>query len=119
MALFLRSSLSESDISAPFIVFNFSGKLNAIKEKVLEQSLANISLFGTQFSFDVFQKLTLLQGFPVIYVSMREHKIENLTSIIDYQIQFESEESSHRTFSTLGKSFKCLMNKYSLVTADT
>ncbi len=34
-------------------------------------------------------------------------------------MQLESEEPSHRTFSTLGKSFKCLMNQNPLVTTDT
>lgn len=57
--------------------------------------------------------------FLVIHVSRREHEIENLHLVIDYQLQLESEEPSHRIFSTLGKLFKCLMNKDSLLTTDT
>ena len=70
-------------------------------------------------SFDILQKLTLFQGFPVIHVSRREHKIENLTLVIDYQMQLESEEPSHWIFSTLGKFLKCFMNKDFLVTTNT
>ena len=70
-------------------------------------------------SFDILQKLTLLQRFPVIHVSWREHKIENLTLVIDYQMQLESKEPPHWTVSKFGKSLKCLMNKDSLVTTDT
>ena len=35
-------------------------------------------------------------------VSRREHEIEDFTLVIDYQMQLESEEPSHRTSSTLG-----------------
>ena len=62
---------------------------------VLKQSLTNISFVCAWFSFDVFQKLTLLQRFPVTHLSRREHKIENLTPVIDYQMQLESEEPCH------------------------
>lgn len=68
------------------IVFNFSDKLYAIKGKALKQILADISLVGTQFSFNVLQELTLLQRLVVIHVCGSEHKIENLPFIIDYQI---------------------------------
>lgn len=101
------------------IVFNFSDKLYTIKEKVLKQSLTGISFVCTWFSFDVLRKLTLLQWFPVIHVFRREHKIENLTLVIDYQMQLESEEPSHWIFSTLGKFLKCFMNKDFLVTTNT
>ena len=46
-ALFLSRILSAMLISEFFIVFNFSDKLNTIKEKILEQSLTNISLVRT------------------------------------------------------------------------
>ena len=101
------------------IVFNFSDKLYTIKGKVLKQSLTDIAFVCTEFSFDVFQKLTSLQQFPVVYVSRREHKIENLTFVIDYQMQLESEEPSHGAFAPLGKSIESLVNEYALVTAYT
>ena len=101
------------------IVFNFSDKLYTIKEKVLKQSLADISLVCTQFSSDILQKLALFQRLPIIHVSGREHEIEDFTLVIDYQVQLESEEPSHGTPSTLGKPFKCLMNQDSLVTTYT
>ena len=84
-----------SSLTVLHVVFNLSDKLYAIKEKILKQSLTDISLVCTQFSFDVFQELTLFQWFPVIHISGREHKIENLTLVIDYQMQLESEEPSH------------------------
>ena len=71
--------------------------------------------YALQFIIDCYP----LQRFPVIHVCGSEHKIENLTFVIDYQMRLESEESSHWTFSTLGKSLKCLMNKDSLIATNT
>lgn len=51
--------------------------------------------------------------------TLRGHEVENFTLVIDYQMQLESEEPSHRTFSTFSKPFKSLVNQSSLVAADT
>ena len=46
-------------------------------------------------------------------------KVEKLSFLIANQVQFESEELTHRAFSSLGYAFENFVNMYSLVLADT
>ena len=59
------------------------------------------------------------KGLTVINISRCYHKIEKLSFLIANQIQFETEEPTHRAFSSLGYTFENLVNMYSLVLADT
>ena len=54
----------------------------------------------------------------VINISRRYHKVEKLSSLIANQMQFETEEPTHRAFSALGYAFENFVNMYSLVFAD-
>ena len=97
----------------PFEAYHMERQKRGARWQVQPDSIAAIKQTG------VFQKLSLFQWFPVIHIAGSKHKIEDLSFIIDYQMQLESEEPSHRASSTLGKSFESLVNQYSLVTADT
>ena len=55
----------------------------------------------------------------VINISRRYHKVEKLSFLIANQMQFETEEPTHRAFSSLGYAFENFVNMYSLVFADT
>ena len=55
----------------------------------------------------------------VINISRRYHKVEKRSFLIANQMQFETEESTHRAFSSLGYAFENFVNMYSLVFADT
>ena len=48
-----------------------------------------------------------------------KQKVKGFTPVIDYQMQLESEELSHRAFSTFGNPFKSLVNQDSFIAADT
>ena len=78
-----------------------------------------ILLVATQFPFNLLHEPILFQRFSVIYVARSKHKVKYLAFIIDNQMRFKSEEPSHRTFASLGKSLECLVNQYPLITADT
>ena len=60
----------------------------------------------------VFQRLT------VINISWSYHKVEKFSFLIANQMQIETEEPTHRAFSSLGYAFENLVNMYSLVFAD-
>ena len=61
----------------------------------------------------------LFQRLTVINISWRYHKVEKLSFLIANQMQFETEEPTHRAFSSLGYAFENFVNMYSLVFADT
>ena len=46
-------------------------------------------------------------------------KVEKLSFLIANQVQFESEELTHRAFSSLGYAFENFVNMYSSVLTDT
>ena len=55
----------------------------------------------------------------VINISRRYHKVEKRSFLIANQMQFETEESTHRAFSALSYAFENFVNMYSPVFADT
>ena len=61
----------------------------------------------------------LFQRLTVINISWRYHKVEKLSFLIANQMQFETEEPTHRAFSSLSYTFENFVNMYSLVFADT
>ena len=61
----------------------------------------------------------VLQRLTVINISRRYHKVEKLSFLIANQMQFETEEPTHRAFSSLSYAFENFVNMYSLVFADT
>ena len=61
----------------------------------------------------------LFQRLTVINISWRYHKVEKLSFLIANQMQFETEEPTHRAFTSLGYAFENFVNMYSLILADT
>ena len=47
------------------------------------------------------------------------HKVEKLSFLIANQVQFETEEPTHKAYPSLGYTFENFVNMYSLVLADT
>ena len=66
------------------IVLDLGDKLCAVKEKVLEQCLPDISLVGTLFPLYVFQEPALFQRLAVIHISGSEHEIQDFAFVIAY-----------------------------------
>jgi len=114
-ALFLSRIYSSGNFS---YCYNFSDQLYAIKKEIFKQSQSDIFIICAWGSFDVFQELALFQRFTIIHISKCKHEDKNFTFIINNQVKFKTEESTHGTFSTLGMPFECFMNQNSLVTTD-
>ena len=120
MSLFLSKSLSETLIKSSFhVTFQFGNKLYSVNEKPLEEVLADVPLVTEQLAIDEFYKRFVLQRLTVINISRRYHKVEKLSFLIANQMQFETEEPTHRAFSSLSYTFENFVNMYSLVFADT
>ena len=52
-------------------------------------------------------------------ITWSNHKIQQFSFFITYQMKLKTEEPSHRTFTSLSDTFKCLMDKDSLVPTYT
>ena len=61
----------------------------------------------------------VLQRLTVINISRRYPKVEKLSFLIANQVQFGTEEPTHRAFSSLGYAFENFVNMYSLALTDT
>ena len=72
-----------------------------------------------EFTMYELYKNFVIQRLTVINISRRYHKVEKLSFLITNQVQFETEEPTHRAFSSLGYAFENFVNMYSLVLADT
>ena len=87
--------------------------------KPLEEILADVPLVADQPAIYKIHKSFVFQRLTVINISRCYHKIEKFSFLITNQMQFETEEPTHRAFSSLSYAFENLMNMYSLVFADT
>lgn len=93
--------------------------MNAVQGQVFKECLTDISFVGTKLSFDVLQEVPLSEWFPVIHVCWSEHEVQDFSLIIDYQMEFESEEPFHGALPAGSQPFKSLVYEYLLVTAYT
>ena len=119
-ARFLNRILSAMLIREFFILF-FTLVISCMppRKRVSNNACPIYPLSAPSFPFIFSKHRPCFNGSPVICISRSEHKIEDFTFIIDYQMQFETEKPSHRTFPSLGETFKCLMNQYTLVATHT
>ena len=120
MALFLSKSLSETLIKSSFhVTFQFGNKLYSVNEKPLKEVLADVPLVTDQLTLYELYKSFVFQRLTDINISRRYHKVEKFSFLIANQMQFETEEPTHRAFSSWGYAFENFVNMYSLVFADT
>ena len=101
------------------VVLDFGDELNSVQEQCFKKCPTYISFICTQLSLYIVQERSLFQWFSIIYVCSCKHEVKDLSFVIDYQMQFESEEPSHRTLPTSRQSLKSLVDMDSLVSADT
>ena len=85
----------------------------------MEEVLADVPLVPEQFTLYELYKSFVLQRLTVINISRRYPKVEKLSFLIANQVQFGTEELTHRAFSSLGYAFENFVNMYSLILADT
>lgn len=102
----------------PHIVLDFGDKLNPVHKKEFKQLFAKISFVTTEFAFDIFNKRLRVERLSVIDIARCEHEVQYLPSVIDDQMQLETEEPSHRAFATFCYAFESLVNKDTLMFTD-
>ena len=86
---------------------------------MLEKLPTDISLVSDQFPIDFTQKALVLQWFPVVDISAGDAEVEDLAFLIAYDMQFETEEPSHRALAPGGYSLEHLMHVNPLVPTYT
>lgn len=101
------------------IVLNLGKQLDTVNKQCLKKRFADIPLISEKLSFYVFQENSLFQWFSVINTACRKDKIQDFHFVVDYQVQFEPKESTHRTLATACKTVKCLVYNYTLIAAYT
>lgn len=85
MARFLRSSLSETDIRAPFILL-FNLVISCIPSTNLKHVLSYIPLVPDKLSIYKFYKGFIFKLFTVINIPRRNHKIQKFSTFVAYQM---------------------------------
>ena len=102
-----------------WLLFNLVTKLYSVNEKPLKEVLADVTFITDQLTIDEIYECLVLQRLTVINISRRYHKVEKLSFFIANQVQFETEEPTHRAFPSLGYTLENFVNMYSLILADT
>lgn len=79
--------------NAVFYAFaDFYNQVNDINKQLLKQSFADAAFVYNKLSEYPLVKVLAAQGFPIIHVSRREHKANNLVFIIENQVQLKPKE---------------------------
>ena len=83
----------------------------------MKEVLAYVPFITDQLIIDEIYECFVLQRLTVINISRRYHKVEKLSFLIANQVQFETEETTHRAFPSLGYALENVVNVYSVVPA--
>ena len=81
------------------VPFDLRNQVYVVNKQHLKEVLADVSPVCKEFSEEPVGKFFVLQWIPVVDVSRGELPLDNLTFVVDYQVQLESVEPSHRTLS--------------------
>ena len=92
-------------------------QLDAVNEEALEQFLAYVSLVSDEFPVEEFHKGLVVERLAVIYISRRNHEVEQLPLLITDQVQLEPEEPAHGALPPLGNALERLVDVDALVPA--
>jgi len=65
------------------VLSQFGYQMDPVNEKLLEKDLGNIPFVAKQFAVDPREQIGSGKGLSVICVSRGEHKIQNLSLVID------------------------------------
>jgi hypothetical protein len=101
------------------VILQLGNELYAIHEQMLEKLPTDISLVSDQFPIDFTQKALVLQRFPVIDIAGSDAEVEDFSFLIAYDMEFETEEPSHRALTPGGYSLEHLMHVNPLVLTYT
>ena len=99
------------------VALQFRYQLDSVNEQPLEELLADVSLVTNKFSVEELHESLVVKGLAVINVARGDHEAEQLPFLVADEVQFESEEPSHRALPSPGNAFESLMNMNTLIPA--
>ena len=104
MTALLRSrSQSSARISMFRIVAHMCDELYSVDEEHLEKGLDDISPVSVGLATDVLHVALVPERVAVVRVAGGNHEVENLSVVVDDQVQLEAVEPSYGGFSFLGR----------------
>ena len=92
-----------------------SDQVNVVDKQFFEKALRDVSLVGHEFSEDFLRKLLVFQWGTIICIGWCQLPLDDFSSIVDNDVQFETEEPPHCPFAACGKSPKGFVSSRSLV----
>ena len=92
-----------------------SDQVNVVDKQFFEKALRDVSLVSHEFPEDFLRKLLVFQRSTIICIGLRQLPLDDFSAVVDNDVQFETEEPSHRPFAACGKSPKGLVPSRSLV----
>lgn len=102
----------------PHVALDLSDKLYPVDKQEFKKLSADIPLVTAEFPFHIPNEQLKIQRIAVIDIAGHKHKVKDLSAVVYYQMQFETEEPSHRTLSTFSQSLERLVYENTLVFAD-
>jgi hypothetical protein len=66
--------------------------VHPVNEELLEQVFRDVALVPEEFPEDTFVKLHVLERFPVIHIARGKDEIQDLSPVVDYQVELEAVE---------------------------
>ena len=92
-----------------------SDQVNVVDKQFFEKTLGDVSLVRHEFSEDLLCKLLVFQWGAIIRIGLRQLPLDDFSAVVDYDVQFETEEPPHCPFATCGKSPKGFVFSRALV----
>ena len=99
------------------VAFELRYQLDAVNEEALEQFLSNVSFISDEFSVEEFHKRLVVKRLAVIYISRRDHEVEQFPLLVTDQVQLEPEEPAHGALPSLGNALERLVDVDTLIPA--
>jgi len=88
------------------VLAGLGNQMYPVDEQLLKQALADVPFVTEQLPEDFVVKGFLFQGHPVVHVALGEHKLEDLPTVVDDQVQFEPVKPAHGAVPLSGNSLE-------------
>ena len=92
-----------------------SDQVNVVDKQFFEKALRDVSLVHHEFFEDTLRKLFVFQWGTIICIGWCRLPLDDFSTVVDNDVQFETEEPPHSPFATCGKSPKGFVPSRSLV----
>jgi hypothetical protein len=101
------------------IITDFGNQMNTVNKQGFKKLLEKVSLIAEELSPDIFKHLPGHQGFSIIDIGQGDHKVQQLSFLIDNKMKLKAKEPANTTLASLGNTRENFMRMNPPVMTDS